>query len=71
MEWQRGEDLLPTGRIAVRWMVRKADMPTQKLTAEIIAAVEMRRRTRAALAPLDREKYRPKSHAPVLPAHSV
>jgi len=46
-------------------------MPTQKLTAEIIAAVEMRRRTRAALAPLDREKYRPKSHAPVLPAHSV
>ena len=36
--WQRGEALLLTGRIAVRWMVRKADMPTQKLTAEIIAA---------------------------------
>ena len=32
------EALLLTGRIAVRWMVRKADMPTQKLTAEIIAA---------------------------------
>jgi hypothetical protein len=36
--WQRGEALLLTGRIAVRWMVRKADMSTQKLTAEIIAA---------------------------------
>jgi hypothetical protein len=29
---------LLTGRIAVRWMVRKADMPTQKLTPEIITA---------------------------------
>ncbi len=32
------EALLPAARIALRWMVRKADMPTQKLTAEIIAA---------------------------------
>ena len=36
--WQRGEALLLTGRIAVRWMERKADMPTQILTAEIMAA---------------------------------
>jgi hypothetical protein len=36
--WQGGEALLLTVRIAVRWMVRKADMPTHKLTAEIIAA---------------------------------
>jgi hypothetical protein len=36
--WQRGEALLLTGRIAVRWMVRKAHVLTQTLTAEIIAA---------------------------------
>src|SRR5208283_182541 len=94
--WQRREALLLTGRIAVRWMVRKADMPTQELSrnhcrreghrqeyykdmnrrqftelAAAAAAFPELARARAALAPLDRGKYRPQSHAPVLPAQPV